>query len=66
MPHISIRIVSIVSIVSKFSRVIKVSIVSKVSIVNIVYHVLLFRWFKTIDWDEVYCRQLKPPIVPKV
>merc|ERR1712212_1140948 len=24
------------------------------------------RWFKTIDWDEVYCRQLKPPIVPKV
>jgi len=24
------------------------------------------RWFKTIDWEEVYCRQLKPPIVPKV
>ena len=28
--------------------------------------IVTFRWFKTIDWDEVYCRQLKPPIVPKV
>ena len=24
------------------------------------------RWFKNIDWEEVYYKQLKPPIVPKV
>ena len=24
------------------------------------------RWFKSLDWEEVYHRQLKPPIVPKV
>jgi len=24
------------------------------------------RWFKNIDWDEVYQRKLKPPIVPNV
>merc|ERR1719308_116288 len=24
------------------------------------------RWFKTIDWEEVYYKQLKPPLVPKV
>lgn len=24
------------------------------------------RWFKSLDWEEVYQRQLKPPIVPKV
>lgn len=24
------------------------------------------RWFKTIDWDEVFHKQLKPPIVPKI
>ena len=25
-----------------------------------------FRWFKNVDWEEVYYKQLKPPIVPKV
>ena len=25
-----------------------------------------FRWFKGVDWEEVYYRNLKPPIVPKV
>ena len=25
-----------------------------------------FRWFKSVDWEEVYQRELKPPIVPKV
>ena len=24
------------------------------------------RWFKSLDWEEVYYKQLKPPIVPKV
>jgi len=24
------------------------------------------RWFKSVDWEEVYQRELKPPIVPKV
>lgn len=24
------------------------------------------RWFKNIDWEDVYKRQLKPPIVPTV
>uniref|UniRef100_A0A671KQ51 Protein kinase X-linked n=1 Tax=Sinocyclocheilus anshuiensis TaxID=1608454 RepID=A0A671KQ51_9TELE len=24
------------------------------------------RWFKSVDWDSVPCRKLKPPIVPKV
>ena len=24
------------------------------------------RWFKNVDWEEVYYKQLKPPIVPKV
>jgi len=24
------------------------------------------RWFKLIDWEEVYYKQLKPPIVPKM
>ncbi|XP_023330907.1 protein kinase DC2 [Eurytemora carolleeae] len=24
------------------------------------------RWFKGVDWEEVYYRNLKPPIVPKV
>lgn len=24
------------------------------------------RWFKEIDWTEVYCKRLKPPIVPQV
>merc|ERR1719308_742259 len=24
------------------------------------------RWFKTIDWEEVFYKQLKPPLVPKV
>jgi len=24
------------------------------------------RWFKSIDWEEVYQRQLRPPIVPNV
>lgn len=27
---------------------------------------LLSRWFKNVDWEEVYYKQLKPPIVPKV
>ena len=26
----------------------------------------IFRWFKSVDWEEVYYKQLKPPIVPKV
>ena len=26
----------------------------------------LSRWFKSIDWEEVYQRQLRPPIVPNV
>ena len=25
-----------------------------------------FRFFKTLDWQDVYYKQLKPPIVPKV
>ena len=24
------------------------------------------RWFKALDWEEVYYKQLKPPILPKV
>uniref|UniRef100_A0A8C1G3S5 Protein kinase X-linked n=1 Tax=Cyprinus carpio TaxID=7962 RepID=A0A8C1G3S5_CYPCA len=24
------------------------------------------RWFKSVDWDSVPCKKLKPPIVPKV
>lgn len=24
------------------------------------------RWFKSVDWESVYYKQLKPPIVPKV
>ena len=24
------------------------------------------RWFKGLDWEEVYYRKLKPPIIPKV
>jgi len=24
------------------------------------------RWFKSVDWEEVYYKQLKPPIIPKV
>ncbi|XP_067260578.1 cAMP-dependent protein kinase catalytic subunit PRKX isoform X3 [Chanodichthys erythropterus] len=24
------------------------------------------RWFKSVDWESVPCRKLKPPIVPKV
>jgi len=24
------------------------------------------RWFKTIDWEDVYYRKLKPPILPKM
>ena len=24
-----------------------------------------FRFFKTLDWEEVYQKMLKPPIVPK-
>ena len=24
------------------------------------------RWFKPVDWEDVYQRQLKPPIVPKM
>ena len=29
-------------------------------------HLHLSRWFKSIDWEEVYQRQLRPPIVPNV
>ena len=29
-------------------------------------HLHLYRWFKSIDWEEVYQRQLRPPIVPNV
>ena len=25
-----------------------------------------FRFFKTLDWEQVYYKRLKPPIVPKV
>ena len=25
-----------------------------------------FRFFKTFDWEEVYHKRLKPPILPKV
>lgn len=24
------------------------------------------RWFKGVEWQDVYCRKLKPPIVPRV
>ena len=24
------------------------------------------KWFKTVDWTDVYNKKLKPPIVPKV
>ncbi|CAH0753521.1 unnamed protein product [Bemisia tabaci] len=24
------------------------------------------RWFKGVDWHDVYCRRLKPPIIPQV
>ena len=30
------------------------------------HHQHSLRWFKSVDWEEVYQRQLKPPIVPKV
>ena len=26
----------------------------------------LFRFFQSVDWEDVYYKQLKPPIVPKV
>ena len=25
-----------------------------------------FRFFQSLDWDDVYNKQLKPPIVPKI
>lgn len=24
------------------------------------------RWFKHLDWDDVYARKLRPPIVPRI
>ena len=33
---------------------------------NLVQFCFNFRWFKNVDWEEVYYKQLKPPIVPKV
>ena len=27
---------------------------------------LYYRWFKGIDWEDVYYRNLKPPIIPKI
>ena len=24
------------------------------------------RWFKSVDWDDVFARKLKPPIVPRI
>ena len=27
---------------------------------------IYFRFFKTLDWEEVYHKKLKPPILPKV
>jgi len=28
--------------------------------------VMRHKWFKTINWEEVYQRKLKPPIIPKI
>ena len=25
-----------------------------------------FRFFQTLDWQDVYYKQLKPPIIPKI
>ena len=37
-----------------------------ISIKSPTHFSLLPRWFKNVDWEEVYYKQLKPPIVPKV
>ena len=37
-----------------------------ISIKSPTHFALLPRWFKNVDWEEVYYKQLKPPIVPKV
>ena len=30
------------------------------------YILFYFRFFHSLDWDDVYNKQLKPPIVPKI
>ena len=33
---------------------------------NIFFRVNHFRFFQSLDWEDVYYKQLKPPIVPTV
>ena len=28
--------------------------------------IFYFRFFQSMDWDDVYNKELKPPIVPKI
>ena len=30
------------------------------------YNIFFYRFFSSLDWEDLYYKQLKPPIIPKI